>query len=154
MESKGESVLAPLNEKVTYAARFHLPHIWSRTMKKQDRTNSFFGKDTVFEGNLSCKGEVRIDGRFNGEIHIEGVLVAGESAIITSAIHVSQIIISGEIRGNVIADKKIEIHRPGRVFGNIQAPVVIIYEGATFDGNCSMQKTAEVNDKKLAVVSK
>jgi cytoskeletal protein CcmA (bactofilin family) len=154
MGPKGESGLAPFNKEVTYAAGFHLPHIWSPTMKKHDRINSFFSKDTVFEGNLSCKGEVRIDGRFNGEIHIEGVLTAGESAVIASEIHVSQIIISGEIRGNVIADKKVEIHRPGRVFGNIQSPVVIIYEGATFDGNCSMHKTAEENDKKLAVISK
>jgi cytoskeletal protein CcmA (bactofilin family) len=151
----GESALTLLNNKKTpYTARFHLPYIWRGTMKKQDRINSFFGKDTIFEGNLSCKGEVRIDGRFNGEIHIEGVLTAGESAIIASEIHVSKIIISGEIRGNIVAEDKVEIHRQGKVFGNIQAPVVIIYEGATFDGNCLMQKTAKENDKKLAVISK
>jgi cytoskeletal protein CcmA (bactofilin family) len=123
-------------------------------MKKQDRINSFFGKDTVFEGNLSCNGEVRIDGHFNGKIDIEGVLIVGESAIIASEIHVSQIIISGEIRGNIVADEKVEIHRPGRVFGNIQALVVVLDAGATFDGNCYMQNIAEENEKKLAVISK
>ena len=121
-------------------------------MKERDRINSFFGKDTVFEGNLSCKGEVRTDGHFNGEINIEGVLIVGESAIIASEIHASQIIISGEIRGNIVADKKVEIHRLVRVFGNIHSPVVVIDEGATFEGNCFMQKIAEENEKKLAII--
>ncbi len=122
-------------------------------MKKRDEINAFLGKDTEFEGKLSFKGAVRIDGHFTGEIFTEGTLIVGELAVIGSNIHVSHIIISGEIRGNIIADNRIEIHAPGKVFGNIQAPTVVIEEGVIFEGNCRMQNIEKTEDKKLAIIS-
>ena len=129
-------------------------------MKNKDEINAFLGEDTEFEGKLSFKGVVRVDGHFTGEIFTEGTLIVGESAIIKSDIHVSHIIVSGEIRGNIIADNRIEIHAPGKVFGNIQAPAVVIEEGVIFEGNCRMQsregkeeKIDKDQDKKLAIIS-
>jgi cytoskeletal protein CcmA (bactofilin family) len=122
-------------------------------MKKiKDQINAFLGKDTEFEGKLSFTGAVRIDGRFKGEIFTEGTLILGEAAVVESDIEASHIIISGEVRGNILAKSRIEIHAPGRVFGNIQAPVVTIDEGVVFEGNCQMQiQSAEV-DKKVAIL--
>ena len=121
-------------------------------MKKKDKITTFLGEGTEFEGNLESSGALRIDGHFRGEISGEVSLVVGEGAKIESDIHVSHIIVSGEIKGNIIADKRIEIHAPGKVFGNIQAPVVVLEEGVIFEGNCSMQKIDD-KDKKLAVIS-
>lgn len=122
-------------------------------MKKiKDQINAFLGKDTEFEGKLSFTGAVRIDGRFKGEIFTEGTLILGEAAVVESDIEASHIIISGEVHGNILAKSRIEIHAPGRVFGNIQAPVVTIDEGVVFEGNCQMQiQSAEV-DKKVAIL--
>lgn len=121
-------------------------------MRKRDEINAFLGKNTEFEGKLSFSGAVRIDGKFKGEIFTAGTLIIGEAAVIESNVHVSHVIISGEIRGNIVAEKRIEIHAPGKVYGNIQAPVVVIDEGVIFEGNCRMQKTKEPEDKKLAAV--
>lgn len=121
-------------------------------MKKRDEINALLGKDTEFEGKLSFRGAVRIDGHFKGEIFTEGTLMVGEAAMIESDIHVSHIIISGEIRGNILADNRIEIHAPGKVFGNIQAPVIVIEEGVIFEGNCSMKRTEKTDEKKLAII--
>jgi cytoskeletal protein CcmA (bactofilin family) len=121
-------------------------------MKRKDQINAFLGKDTEFEGKLSFNGAVRIDGRLKGEIFTEGTLIVGESAVIASNIHVSHIIVSGEIRGNIVASDRIEIHAPGKVFGNIQAPIVIIDEGVVFEGNCTMQSAKETDEKKVAVI--
>jgi cytoskeletal protein CcmA (bactofilin family) len=122
-------------------------------MKNKDEINAFLGMETEFEGKLTFKGAVRIDGHFTGEIFTEGTLIVGESAVIKSDIHVSHIIVSGEIRGNIIADSRIEIHAPGKVFGNIQAPAVVIDEGVIFEGNCKMQGIGKEEGKKLAVIS-
>jgi cytoskeletal protein CcmA (bactofilin family) len=115
--------------------------------------NAFLGKDTVFEGKLSFTGSVRLDGDFKGEILTEGTLVIGDSAKIEADIHISHIIISGEIRGNIVASDRIEIKSPGKVFGNIQAPTVIIEEGVIFEGNCRMQTAKEDLDRKVAVLT-
>lgn len=121
-------------------------------MKKKDQINAFLGADTEFEGKLSFRGVVRIDGRFKGEILTEGTLIVGESASLECNIHVSHIIISGEIRGNITASDRIEIHAPGKVFGNIQAPTVVIDEGVVFEGNCRMKKMKESEEKKVSSI--
>jgi cytoskeletal protein CcmA (bactofilin family) len=122
--------------------------------KIKEQINAFLGKDTEFEGKLSFTGAVRIDGRFKGDIVTKGTLIIGETAIVESQIHVSYIIISGEVRGNIIAENRIEIHKPGKVFGNIQAPIVTIDEGVIFEGSCQMRKLSAEADKKVAVLSK
>jgi cytoskeletal protein CcmA (bactofilin family) len=124
-------------------------------MKKiKDQINAFLGKDTEFQGKLSFTGAVRIDGRFKGEIFTEGTLILGEAAVVESDIEASHIIISGEVRGNILAKSRIEIHAPGRVFGNIQAPVVTIDEGVVFEGNCQMQIQSADVDRKVAILKK
>ena len=71
----------------------------------------------------------------------------GEAARLESDIHVASIIISGEVRGDITADQKIDINVPGRVFGNIQAPTVVVQEGVVFAGNC---QTLTPDSKKAA----
>ncbi|PKN27179.1 MAG: hypothetical protein CVU64_16380 [Deltaproteobacteria bacterium HGW-Deltaproteobacteria-21] len=121
-------------------------------MKKRDEINAFLGSNTEFEGKLSFAGTVRIDGRFKGEIYTEGTLIVGETALIESNVYVNHIVVSGEIRGNIVAGKRIEIHAPGKVFGNIEAPAVVIDEGVIFEGNCRMTKPNQSEEQKLAVV--
>jgi len=122
-------------------------------MTKKDEINAFLGTNTEFDGKLSFDGAVRIDGRFKGEIHTEGTLIVGETAVIESDIFVSHIVISGEIRGNVTANARIEIKAPGKVFGNIEAPTVVINEGVLFEGSCKMKDISRANDQKLVALS-
>ncbi|MEJ2023643.1 MAG: polymer-forming cytoskeletal protein [Deltaproteobacteria bacterium] len=121
---------------------------------EKDQINAFLGKDTEFEGKLSFTGAVRLDGRFKGEILTEGTLIVGETALIEADIRVARIIVSGEIRGNIVAGERIEIKAPAKVFGNIQSPTVIIEEGVVFEGNCKMKVATEESDKKVAVLPK
>ena len=122
--------------------------------KNKDQINSFLGKDTEFEGKLSFTGAVRIDGVFEGEIFTKGTLIVGEKAIIKSDIHTSRIIISGEVHGNIVAENSVIICAPGKVFGNIQSPILTIDEGVIFEGNCQMQKQSEALEKKVSVLPK
>ena len=143
-----------LQNKNRYAIHARLINRDANMKKVKSRINAFLGNKTQFEGKLKFSGVVRIDGSFNGEIQTEGTLIVGETAVISSLINASHIIISGEVRGNILAKSRIEIHAPGRVFGNIQAPVVIIDEGVVFEGNCQMQTQGASVDKKVAVLQK
>jgi cytoskeletal protein CcmA (bactofilin family) len=101
-----------------------------------------------------------LDGRFKGEINTQGTLIVGETALIESDIYAAHIIISGEIKGNIVAENRIEIHAPGKIIGNIRAPVITMEEGVIFEGNCQMLKQRENiekgttdKDKKVAVLT-
>jgi len=122
--------------------------------KRKIQIAAFLGRETEFEGNLSFKGMVRIDGRFKGEINTEGTLIVGETAVMDSDIHASNVIISGEIRGHIVAGEKIEILFPGKVFGDLEAPSVTINTGVIFEGNCQTQKRDEMVNDKVAFLQK
>ena len=121
-------------------------------MKKTETITAFLGKDTEFDGKLIFHGTIRIDSHFKGEISGDGILIVGEEGMIDANVHISYIVISGEIRGNIIADHRIEIHPPGKVLGDIQAPIVVIDEGGIFEGNCRMHPAKEVDEKKFLVI--
>ncbi len=117
----------------------------------KDEINAFLGRDTEFEGKLSFAGAVRIDGKFSGEISSSGTLIVGEGAVVKSQIHVGDMIISGEVHGDIYAENKIEIDVPGRLLGNIQTPTLVIREGVIFEGNCKMQNLRKEGEKDLVV---
>jgi cytoskeletal protein CcmA (bactofilin family) len=117
-------------------------------MGKKDKFNALLGEGTKFEGKLFFEGTARIDGRFNGEIFTEGTLIVGEKAVLESDVRASHIVISGTIHGTLVAEKRIEIHAPGKVIGNIQAPDVSIAEGVIFEGLCQMQPSKEGTQKE------
>jgi cytoskeletal protein CcmA (bactofilin family) len=116
----------------------------------KEEINAFLGKDTEFDGKFSFTGAVRIDGKFTGEIESSGTLIVGEAAMITSQIRVADMIISGEVNGDVVAENKIEISVPGKLFGNIQTPKLVIEEGVIFEGKCKMQELGKDKKKELS----
>jgi len=61
-------------------------------------------------------------------------------------------IIMGEANGAIQAVKRIEIHPPGRVAGDIQAPVICIEAGGVLNGNCSMKARPVPRRKKNAAL--
>lgn len=96
------------------------------------------GKGTEFDGKLAFEGTVRIDGKFKGEVFTKGALIVGENAEVHAEIEADRIIVSGEVHGNLLAASCIEIRSPGRVYGNLRTPALIVEEGVLFDGSCQM----------------
>ena len=121
-------------------------------MKKREKISTFLGKDAEFEGKLTFHGVVRIDGQFKGEISAIGNLFVGRDGRVEAKIHISSIVILGEVHGNIIADERIEVHAPGKVLGNIQAPCIVIKEGAIIAGNCRMHQGEETDERKSTAI--
>ncbi|MBF0493268.1 MAG: polymer-forming cytoskeletal protein [Deltaproteobacteria bacterium] len=93
-----------------------------------------------FEGKLTFEGSVQINGKFRGEIFSEGTLIIGDSAEIEGKIEIDTVLISGSFVGSIVAKRKIEIHPPATVHGDIITPALVVQEGAVYEGNCSMGK--------------
>lgn len=102
------------------------------------KVTGFIGQGISLKGRLSFEGTVRIDGEFEGEIEAKGVLLIGEGAVVKANVIADIVTVMGEIRGNVEARKRVDIPSPGKVWGDITTPVLVISEGGFFEGNCSM----------------
>ena len=111
-------------------------------MKNEGKMVAFLGEGTALEGTLTFEGTVRLDGHFRGSIESTGTLIVGPTAVLESEIRVGSLLASGEIRGQITADERIEVHAPGRISGSLQAPTIAIAEGAVFEGETCMQRPA------------
>ena len=101
--------------------------------------NALLGRGSEFEGKLTFEGTVRIDGKFNGTIVTNDVLVVGEGAKVSAEITAGTVIVHGEITGNVKAKSSVELHHPARMKGNIETPSLMIEKGVLFEGQSKME---------------
>lgn len=102
---------------------------------------SLLGKGTEIAGDINFSGGMRVDGVLKGKVRSEGSLIIGASGMIDAEISVRNISINGEFRGIIRASDRVEIHKDGKVFGDIYSPCLIIEAGATFEGRCNMSET-------------
>lgn len=102
--------------------------------------SAFIDQGSVFEGKLSFKDTVRIDGGFKGEISSENTLIVGESGEIEATIQSPTVVVSGSVTGNIQASDSVVLHKSAQVDGDIDTPSIVIEKGAVFNGNLSMGK--------------
>ncbi len=102
---------------------------------------AFIDQGSEFEGKLTFKETVRIDGRFTGEISSENTLVVGESGDVEANIVSMNVVISGSVHGDVNASRQVLVHKTGRLQGNVKTPSLVMEEGAVLNGNIVMGKT-------------
>ena len=111
----------------------------AKPTKARDFT-TLINEGTEIEGTVTFTGTVLLNGRLRGEITSNDVLVVGEKGVVNASIHAGVVEISGEVVGNISASDRIELHPNCRVYGDIEAPIVIIDEGALLEGQCRMTK--------------
>jgi len=117
---------------------------------KSGELNGFLDRGSAFKGELEFEDTMRIDGKFDGTVHSKNELIVGETAQIEGNIHVGRIAISGTVVGKIVADQRVEIHRNGKVYCDIDTPALIIEEGAIFQGNCVMGDKKSGNVTNIA----
>jgi cytoskeletal protein CcmA (bactofilin family) len=114
---------------------------------------AYLDSGSKISGKLSFDGPTRIDGQVDGEITGKDSLTIGESAVVTAQIRAAAIIVAGKVSGDIIATNRIEIRPSAKVIGNLTAPVLVVHEGALFEGHCSMQPEAS-QSAKITVFAK
>ena len=91
-----------------------------------------------FSGKLFCRGSSRIGGKIEGQIVSEGLLIIEEEAVITAEIKADEVIIQGQVKGKLVATSRVELCDTCEFEGDISAQVLIVREGAQFNGRSTM----------------
>jgi len=103
---------------------------------------AFIDQGSEFEGKLSFKDTVRIDGTFSGEISSDNTLIVGESGQIHATIRSVCVVISGLVEGDITASQQIVLHKTAIVNGNLDSPAISMEEGAQLNGSVRMGSTS------------
>jgi cytoskeletal protein CcmA (bactofilin family) len=105
-----------------------------------ERVTSVLGVGINWTGKISVKGGVRIEGIFEGQIAITGLVVVGETGKVTCEnIIANTVIVAGAVNGGITA-KKLEIRSTGRVWGNVTVSAFSTEEGAFLRGQVTMEE--------------
>lgn len=102
------------------------------------------GPGISWKGNLSGSGGVRIEGAFEGEIALRGLLVIGATGRVTCPhLRANVVIVAGAVRGNITAEK-VEIRSTGRVWGDVVTAAFATEEGAFLRGQIRMEDEVDI----------
>ena len=109
--------------------------------KTADST-SLVSKDVRIEGEIEGPENLHVEGHIKGAISISGDVFVDNTGIVEADLEAKNIVIQGEVTGNVTAHQQLEIHPSGKLIGDCTATSIDIKEGAVFEGRSMMMKSA------------
>lgn len=105
-----------------------------------ERVTSVLGPGINWRGSLRGAGGIRIEGTFEGDILIRGMVVVGETGRVTCmSLRANTVVVAGTVRGNIVAEK-LEIRSTGRVWGDVSVVGFATEDGAFLRGQVRMEE--------------
>ena len=101
---------------------------------ENQHTNVILTRGAFFEGRLGFEGSARLCGKFKGEIVSEGLLIVEPSARVEAKVVVGELVLKGQMKGEVTARRKIHLLSGSHFYGVLNTPNLNVEEGALFEG--------------------
>ncbi len=109
-----------------------------------ERVTSVIGSGINWRGDLQGRGGIRIEGTFEGELKIDGLVVVGETGRVTCNLLIAEaLIVAGQVRAN-IQTKRLEIRSTGRIWGDVVTTSFSSEDGAFLRGQMRMEEKLEL----------
>jgi cytoskeletal protein CcmA (bactofilin family) len=109
--------------------------------KTADST-SLVSQNVKIEGEIKGSENLHVEGFIKGAIALSGDIFVGNTGIVEADLEAKNIVIQGEVTGNVTAHRQLEIHPSGKLIGDCTVTSIDIKEGAVFEGRSMMMKSA------------
>lgn len=141
---KDQGAPAPSFASAPEAARFDAPatadihptaaRAATARAPEREAKESLIASDITIEGKIEGSGNVRIAGRFKGDINVQGNLAIESGAKITGGVRASKVVIAGELEGNIEAAKQVELLAAGVLVGDVKAGTLTVAPGSRIRG--------------------
>ena len=123
-------------------------------MKTTQNKAMAVGASICIKGDVTGDEDLVIQGHVDGSINLKGHNVTiSKSAKVNANIEANQIIVEGELSGDMNGDEKVVIRETGNVHGNIVAPRVNLEDGAMFKGSIEMEPHSAQNTANITTRS-
>jgi cytoskeletal protein CcmA (bactofilin family) len=99
------------------------------------RGESIFGPGVAIEGKIEGDADIRIGGKFKGDIQIKGDLNLDQGAKVSAKVHAANVTIGGELEGNVVAAGQVKLLETGQLIGDLKAATLTVAAGSRMRGN-------------------
>lgn len=86
-------------------------------------------------GDLATDGTVRVDGRVEGTLHRTNTMIIGVGGVVVGNVEAREVVIGGEVAGDLVVSGRVEVKQTGSVRGDIRAAAVMLEEGGIVQGH-------------------
>ena len=111
-------------------------------------SSNVIGKGTVLEGNIETFGNIRIEGRVQGNIKSKSKIALGHSSHVDGNVTAQNADIEGAVKGRIEISEILVLKASAVVQGDISTGKLVVEPGAVFNGTCKMG--AAIKDIKSA----
>ena len=111
------------------------PILTPKEITPKNRSESVFGAGVTIEGKIEGDADVRIAGKFKGEIQVKGDLNIEKGAHLAAKINAASVTIGGELEGNVVASAQVKLLESGQLLGDLKANSLIVAAGSRMRGH-------------------
>ncbi|MEP6835253.1 MAG: polymer-forming cytoskeletal protein [Gemmatimonas sp.] len=98
------------------------------------RSESIITNELTIEGKIEGTGNVRIAGKFKGEVNVQGNLVIEQGAMVTANVRAQTITIAGQLEGNIEGATRVELLETGVLTGDVMADSLTVAAGSRMRG--------------------
>jgi cytoskeletal protein CcmA (bactofilin family) len=106
-----------------------------RESAPRDRNESVFGPGVSIDGKIEGDANVRIAGKFKGEIVIKGDLTIEKGANVNAKVNATNVTLAGEVNGNITASANVKLMESGQLVGDLKAATMTVASGSRMRGN-------------------
>lgn len=97
------------------------------------------GPRDILQGRLEIQGELHVAGTVEGDLKASGDISVDAGATVQAAIEGANVSVRGQVTGNVTARKRLLLGGSGRLNGDVRVARLTVEDGATLNGNVTMQ---------------
>ncbi len=120
-----------------------------------DRATARLGSSLHVKGEITGNEDLQIDGSVEGLIQLdERKLTVGATSKVTADVIAREVVVYGNVKGNVRAKDRIEIKKDGSVIGDLTTSRIMIEDGAYFKGSIEIDKTSEKESSRGSAFAK
>jgi len=105
------------------------------------------------EGKIEGSGNVRIAGRFKGDVRIDGNFSIEAGAHLTGQVLASIVVVGGELQGNIESAKRVDVQEGGIIVGDVKAGSITVAAGSRMRGHVEFGWEDEKIKMKPGLVS-
>ena len=107
--------------------------------------------DVEIKGTITFESDLVTHGKIEGEILSSGTLTVGATGTVDGNIQAAAVTIHGKVTGNVTVEERCELKGQARLNGDLEAPRLVMEDGATFIGRSNVVPRAQGADRKSAL---
>jgi cytoskeletal protein CcmA (bactofilin family) len=107
---------------------------------------NMIGQGTVVEGTLHAESDIRVSGRVEGTLRVDGKAMIAQEGMIDGELTAANADVAGSIQGEVQVGESLLLKSSARIDGNIETERLVVEEGALFTGECRMGEDAATDE--------